>query len=257
MNTKECPTCGTNFQPHKRRRKYCSIPCQKGRGKTSIKRICVRDGCTEDFTVSYSTDPKKYCSRSCSAIETNRSSPKRSLEGECLSCGVSIPSSLKYCAYHKYGNNTHVAAPTSTNGLSVCAYCLSEFSPKSTTNVYCSSECYSDARKVRERERSRKRSAHNNINVANSRRNTKTRLVEYHGSRCVDCGLVAPPYLYEFDHRDPSTKLFSISTGDSTSYDALLEESLKCDLVCPNCHRVRTHLQRCPGCDFCLWSLHS
>lgn len=257
MNTIECPTCGTNFLPHKRRRKYCSIPCQKARGKTTISRVCVRDGCTNSFTVSYSTDPKKYCSRSCSASSTNSIAPKRSVEGRCKECNTPISTSLRYCEYHRYLVNTKKSTALNESRTAVCAVCCSDFHPRSSSNVYCSDECRSVSKRSREKARGRMRSSSNNIKVANSRRNTKTRLVEYHGGKCVDCGLVAPPYLYEFDHRDPSTKLFGISTGDSTSFEALLAESLKCDLVCPNCHRVRTHLQRCSGCDFCLWSLHS
>lgn len=222
-----------------------------------MNRVCTRDGCANTFTVSYSTDPKKYCSRSCSATVSNRTSPKRAMEGSCRTCSAPIPTSHVYCDYHRYGRNSHVAKPLDEGGMTVCSHCAKTFIPRTTLNVYCGSDCSSEARKIRERMRGRRVSAKNNTNVANHRRNTKTRLVEHHGGKCVDCGLVAPPYLYEFDHRDPKTKLFSISTGDTTSYDALLAESLKCDLVCPNCHRVRTHLQRCPGCDFCLWSLHS
>lgn len=57
--------------------------------------------------------------------------------------------------------------------------------------------------------------------------------------------------MYDFDHRDPSTKSFGLCEFQSKAYAKLLEESLKCDLVCANCHRFRTHKQRCIGCEYC------
>lgn len=94
-------------------------------------------------------------------------------------------------------------------------------------------------------------SGRNSAQVADWRRRTKRRLVEAHGGRCLDCGFEGPAFMYDFDHRDPSTKSFDISSGCSISYDRQYAESLKCDLVCANCHRMRTHKQRCPGCEFC------
>ena len=87
--------------------------------------------------------------------------------------------------------------------------------------------------------------------VAEWRRRTKQRLVEHHGSRCVDCGFKGLAFQMDFDHRVPADKSFGIGSGVSYSYDRQLEESLKCDLVCANCHRVRTHKQRCGGCSLC------
>lgn len=86
--------------------------------------------------------------------------------------------------------------------------------------------------------------------VTEWRRRTKARLVEYHGSECLDCGYQGPPFMFDFDHRDPHEKSFGI-TGKTKAYEALRIESLKCDLLCANCHRWRTHLQRCSGCEYC------
>lgn len=89
--------------------------------------------------------------------------------------------------------------------------------------------------------------------VSNKRRNLKIKLVEYHGGKCLDCGYVGPAFMYEFDHRDPNEKAFGIgSNGYTISWERVLAESLKCDLVCPNCHRMRTHKQRCLGCEGCI-----
>lgn len=59
---------------------------------------------------------------------------------------------------------------------------------------------------------------------------------------CLDCGKRFPTCCMDFDHRDPKEKCFSIGVGyRSVSLDALIAEIAKCDLVCANCHRIRTH----------------
>ena len=83
------------------------------------------------------------------------------------------------------------------------------------------------------------------------RQRTKVKLVAAHGGKCFDCGYVGPAFMYDFDHRDPSKKSFNLSDGCSRAYSVQLAESMKCDMVCANCHRMRTHVQRCDGCEFC------
>jgi hypothetical protein len=59
---------------------------------------------------------------------------------------------------------------------------------------------------------------------------------------CADCGKNYPYYVMDFDHRDPATKKFTIaSKAKSTSRKQIWEEIAKCDVVCSNCHRERTH----------------
>lgn len=59
---------------------------------------------------------------------------------------------------------------------------------------------------------------------------------------CVDCGGRFKPYQMDFDHRDPSTKSFKVMTGRAMlmATAKVLAEVAKCDIVCVNCHRVRT-----------------
>lgn len=84
------------------------------------------------------------------------------------------------------------------------------------------------------------------------RRRNKLKLIAAHGGKCLDCDLSFPPFVFDFDHRDPATKSFALSNkGTAIGYDRLLDESMKCDLVCANCHRRRTHKQRCSGCEYC------
>lgn len=57
---------------------------------------------------------------------------------------------------------------------------------------------------------------------------------------CKDCGGSFPPYVMDFDHL--GDKKFGIADGMTIfTLDELLEEVKKCDVVCSNCHRIRTH----------------
>ena len=64
---------------------------------------------------------------------------------------------------------------------------------------------------------------------------------------CMDCGGSFPPECMDFDHRDPSSKRMPVSKAVEKSWKTLLEEIEKCDLVCANCHRVRTRKQHEQG----------
>jgi hypothetical protein len=56
---------------------------------------------------------------------------------------------------------------------------------------------------------------------------------------CADCGGMFPPICMDFDHVR-GTKRFSISRSGTRSMQAVREEIEKCEVVCANCHRVRT-----------------
>lgn len=73
----------------------------------------------------------------------------------------------------------------------------------------------------------------------------RTALREIKDIPCKDCNTPYPYYVMQFDHREPSTKLFDIGTEfASYSWDVVLKEIEKCDVVCANCHSIRSHLQR-------------
>ena len=55
---------------------------------------------------------------------------------------------------------------------------------------------------------------------------------------CTDCGVCYPPYVMDFDHLRDKRRLISRLRGVSTKL--LLSEVAKCELVCSNCHRIRT-----------------
>lgn len=59
------------------------------------------------------------------------------------------------------------------------------------------------------------------------------------GKPCADCGRIYPPYVMDFDHVR-GVKAANISQMKSSLED-IAAEIAKCDLVCANCHRERTH----------------
>lgn len=62
---------------------------------------------------------------------------------------------------------------------------------------------------------------------------------------CMDCGVKYPPYVMDFDHKNETSKIGNIGTMKlRVSIAKLLEEIEKCDVVCANCHRIRTHKRR-------------
>jgi hypothetical protein len=60
---------------------------------------------------------------------------------------------------------------------------------------------------------------------------------------CEDCGEFLLPFILDFDHRDSSLKFNNIATMVYANYSLsrIKAEIEKCDLVCANCHRIRTH----------------
>lgn len=59
---------------------------------------------------------------------------------------------------------------------------------------------------------------------------------------CSDCGNQYPAVCMDFDHvGDDKKKDVARMVGDGYSKSAILEEIEKCELVCANCHRIRTH----------------
>lgn len=68
----------------------------------------------------------------------------------------------------------------------------------------------------------------------------KALLVAYKGDKCCDCGKEFPLCCFDFDHRDPDLKSFNISHCYGFTFEELKAEADKCDLVCANCHRIRT-----------------
>ncbi len=85
-----------------------------------------------------------------------------------------------------------------------------------------------------------------------SRTETKTRMDEHRKrlsdiklrTGCADCGYKEHPAALDFDHLPEYTKSFTIGECISYRWSRLEDEIGKCEVVCANCHRVRTYDRR-------------
>ena len=60
----------------------------------------------------------------------------------------------------------------------------------------------------------------------------------------MDCKQLYDPCVMDFDHLDASKKRKAIGQMATWSRAVLMNEIQKCDLVCSNCHRMRTKKRR-------------
>jgi hypothetical protein len=114
-----------------------------------------------------------------------------------------------------------------------CSVCGISYTPKRSTSKYCSQKCKSkhnlESKNKHNREkRVRVRQVLNEIKLEKG---------------CAECGYNKHPAALDFNHRDPSTKLFTISQSMLRPLAQLLAEAEKCDVLCANCHRIHTHEQ--------------
>jgi hypothetical protein len=59
-------------------------------------------------------------------------------------------------------------------------------------------------------------------------------------SGCVDCG-INNHIILDFDHLHDKKYNISRMIHDGFSWAAIKKEIAKCEVVCANCHRIRTH----------------
>lgn len=67
------------------------------------------------------------------------------------------------------------------------------------------------------------------------------------GKPCTDCGAVYPYFVMQFDHLDGTEKITTVSRHWSKK--TILAEIGKCQLVCANCHAIRTYTRSHPDYD--------
>lgn len=64
--------------------------------------------------------------------------------------------------------------------------------------------------------------------------------------RCADCGRKYPTCVMDFDHVR-GKKLLNVGHAQAKlayNIEKVKAEIAKCDVVCANCHRIRTHITR-------------
>jgi len=73
------------------------------------------------------------------------------------------------------------------------------------------------------------------------RKEKKAICLEYLGGKCVKCGATER---LEFDHIDRTTKKYTITGSVTNNFDNLKEELNKCQLLCYDCHKVKTKSEK-------------
>ena len=84
-----------------------------------------------------------------------------------------------------------------------------------------------------------------NANTAKVKRNRAKKLAIVQAIKagpCTDCGGNFHPEAMQFDHT--GEKFAGISDMLTYGIDRILAEISKCELVCANCHAVRTFIRR-------------
>lgn len=68
----------------------------------------------------------------------------------------------------------------------------------------------------------------------------KIELIKLHGNKCIMCNEIKPISCMCFHHVDSNKKLFTLDRDmlSKKSWNEILQESEKCDLLCQNCHLI-------------------
>jgi len=77
------------------------------------------------------------------------------------------------------------------------------------------------------------------IMLRNRRNERRLFLNNLKNKPCSDCGKTYPPICMDFDHIK-GIKEYNVARLTTSKISLLLKEIDKCDVVCSNCHRIRT-----------------
>lgn len=125
-----------------------------------------------------------------------------------------------------------------------CTKCKRAIAPENLINKKTSKDGFSSICRPCQREYLREHYRNNkqsylDRNKIRSRKN-REKIIDLKRRPCSDCGQTFHPYIMEFDHRDPATKTHNVSAIHWLDLKNIKAEIAKCDLVCANCHKLRT-----------------
>ena len=135
--------------------------------------------------------------------------------------------------------------------MKVCAACkkaktLKQFPQRGGRK--CKACCNRNSKK---RWREKNKTKLSQFYIGGQRKANKELLNQLKNAPCADCKQNFPQCVMDFDHAR-GKKLRNVSRMIDGPLDQLLAEIEKCDLVCSNCHRVRTFNRRRVGVEgFC------
>ena len=113
-----------------------------------------------------------------------------------------------------------------------CTKCSNEASGKSGMCKPCKNE-YNRAHYLANKQYYVDKATQNKIVVRNKVRQVKEE------TPCADCKVNYPYFVMDFDHLE--NKQFNVSEYASRGWATIQKEIEKCEIVCANCHRARTH----------------
>ena len=61
---------------------------------------------------------------------------------------------------------------------------------------------------------------------------------------CMDCKISYPYYMMDFDHVRGTKQANVAELINTLSKKRIDAEIAKCEIVCSNCHRIRTHMRK-------------
>lgn len=107
---------------------------------------------------------------------------------------------------------------------------------------------YKNPKDPRQKEASHKHYIKHKDEYVQRNKDNKIRISSYireqKNKPCMDCGNLYHHYAMDFDHRDPKEKVIGLAKAARyASIELVRIEIAKCDLVCSNCHRLRTALR--------------
>jgi hypothetical protein len=102
---------------------------------------------------------------------------------------------------------------------------------------------------IQERAKAKRRSGTSRVGYGNFDRVRKYEHVrdkKIERGQCVDCEFPCNEtthVCFAWDHTNPHDKLFSLSKAHKYTWEQIDQEIAKCELVCHNCHALRTYLE--------------
>ena len=106
--------------------------------------------------------------------------------------------------------------------------------------LFCSQTCHDKDKYIRSSKQSKQFKDDYGLNKYTIKGiDKKLQLIKMFGGKCEKCGYDKNIAAFDFHHIDPFNKSFEIKIQylKYKSDDEILEEALKCMLLCANCHR--------------------
>ena len=100
---------------------------------------------------------------------------------------------------------------------------------------------YNELNREKKREQNKKWGEENKEHRREQRKEKRVYCIEYLGGKCVKCGTT---HNLQFDHIKREGKKYEITRRLSNNLNNLKEELDKCQLLCYDCHKIKTKSER-------------